>query len=184
MKITFGQSLLDGRGHWVVEVTQTEDDGTVTTGTHTFPTDTLEWRAAEYGIDPSDVDTLMDIVLAEPYLTEEHWQTGSRLHDADTVGQARADHIARCAKVKLAHRMSTRGKAAVPLQAVRERHDMHPEALELKREMVRRSREQHRRARQSQTRTLLAEQVPDRVAELRHALHLTDPDQHPRRAAP
>lgn len=181
MKVAFGQSTLDGKGHWSVEVTRTEDDGVVTIGCHVFPTDTLEWRAAEYGIDPSDVDTLMDIVLAEPYLTETHWATGSQLHDADTIDQARADHIARCAAVKLAHRMSTRGKAAEPLRAVREQHDMHPEALELKRQMVARSREQHRQARAHQSRTL--DKDGERLADLRQQLHHLN-QEHPRRAMP
>jgi hypothetical protein len=178
MRVQFGQATEDGQGHWSVEVTRIEDDGTVTTGCHVFPTDTLEWRAAEYGIDPSDVDTLMDIVLVEPYLTDDHWQAGSRLHDADTIEQARADHLARCAQAKLACRMSTRGKSAEPLRAVRERHDMHPEALEMKREMVRRGREQHRTARALQSRDA------ERVAGLREALDQMNPDRHPRRKTP
>lgn len=43
------------------------DDGTTTMMLHVFPPDTLEWRAAEYGIDPTDLDTLLDIVLNEPF---------------------------------------------------------------------------------------------------------------------
>lgn len=172
MRVQFGDATEDGQGHWSVVVTRIEDDGIVTTGVHVFPTDTLEWRAAEYGIDPSDVDTLMDIILAEPYLTDQHWATGSQLHDADTIDQARADHIARCAAVKLAHRMSTRGKAAEPLRAVRERHEMHPEALEMKRELVRRGREQHHQAR-------IVDREQDRLNDLRQAL-----TRHPRRDTP
>ncbi|MFG1709250.1 hypothetical protein ACFLIM_39270 [Nonomuraea sp. M3C6] len=38
---------------------------------HTFPHSTLEWRAAEYGIDPADSDTLLDVILHEPYLPNE-----------------------------------------------------------------------------------------------------------------
>ncbi|MER6171372.1 hypothetical protein [Streptosporangium sp. NPDC001681] len=37
-------------------------------GSHSFPHSTLEWRAAEYGIDPDDVDTLLDVILHEPYM--------------------------------------------------------------------------------------------------------------------
>ncbi|MFI6813287.1 hypothetical protein ACIBG7_12785 [Nonomuraea sp. NPDC050328] len=37
-------------------------------GTHSFPHVTFEWRAAEYGIDPEDVDTLLDVILYEPYI--------------------------------------------------------------------------------------------------------------------
>lgn len=34
---------------------------------HIFPKNTLAWRAAEYGIDPTDTETLLDIVLHEPF---------------------------------------------------------------------------------------------------------------------
>lgn len=58
----------------------TDDQGSVTMVLHIFPPETLEWRAAEYGIDPSDVDTLLDVVLAEPYDTEPAplWQAPDR----------------------------------------------------------------------------------------------------------
>lgn len=35
---------------------------------HVFPKTTMQSRAAEYGIDPNDTDTLLDIVLHEPYM--------------------------------------------------------------------------------------------------------------------
>ena len=34
---------------------------------HVFPQTTLAWRAAEYGIDPNDTETLLDIVLHEHF---------------------------------------------------------------------------------------------------------------------
>ncbi|QFY09652.1 hypothetical protein GBF35_26020 [Nonomuraea phyllanthi] len=37
----------------------------------TFPHSTLEWRAAEYGIDPDDKDTLLDVILHESYIPRE-----------------------------------------------------------------------------------------------------------------
>lgn len=37
----------------------------------TFPHSTLEWRSAEYGIDPDDKDTLLDVVLHEDYIPRE-----------------------------------------------------------------------------------------------------------------
>lgn len=37
---------------------------------HVFPQETLTWRAAEYGIDPADTDTLLDIILHEPFLPD------------------------------------------------------------------------------------------------------------------
>lgn len=35
---------------------------------HVFPKTTMASRAAEYGIEPTDTDTLLDIVLHEPYM--------------------------------------------------------------------------------------------------------------------
>lgn len=35
---------------------------------HVLPHSTFEWRCAEYGIDPDDLDTLLDVVLHEPWI--------------------------------------------------------------------------------------------------------------------
>lgn len=35
---------------------------------HIIPHSTWEWRCAEYGIDPDDLDTLLDVVLHEPWV--------------------------------------------------------------------------------------------------------------------
>lgn len=133
-------------GRYCVYLRKTHEDGTVDEGIHIFPKDILEWRAAEYGINPSDVDTLLDIVIAEPYLTPEDWTSGPQLYDESvTVEQAREAHLARCARVKLLHRISTRagkGSPGSPLQYVRDTHEMHPEALALKRQYVSRTQEQ------------------------------------------
>lgn len=37
---------------------------------HIFPHSTLEWRSAEYGIDPEDIDTLLDVILHEPFIPD------------------------------------------------------------------------------------------------------------------
>jgi hypothetical protein len=167
-RIEFLSTVDDGEGHFIVQRRITDDAGVVHEGIHAFPYDTLEWRAAEYDIDPSDVDTLMDIVLAEPYLTVEDWQTGSRLHDADTIEQARVDHIARCARVKLAHRISTRGRVADALRPARENHHMDPAAIAIKRELVAHGRKQRRQERSQ----------PHRIERLQRELdHIV---QHPR----
>lgn len=39
---------------------------------HRFSHETLLWRAAEYGIDPADSVTLLDIVLHEPHISTSH----------------------------------------------------------------------------------------------------------------
>ena len=62
---------------------------------HMFPLEALEWRAAEYGIDPGDAVALLDIVLHEPYVAEE-----PVVHTAVSVEVARAVHLRRIAAVK------------------------------------------------------------------------------------
>lgn len=37
---------------------------------HSMPLETLEWRAAEYDIDPNDFDALLDVVLHEGYVDD------------------------------------------------------------------------------------------------------------------
>ena len=37
---------------------------------HFFPDVALEWRAAEYGIDPGEVETLLDIILHEVFIPD------------------------------------------------------------------------------------------------------------------
>jgi hypothetical protein len=162
MRVSFGAATKDNDGHWVVAVQRMHDDGTMDEGVHVFPDETLEWRAAEFGVSPDDRDTLLDIVLTEPYLTAEDWNQGSQLHDAASITEAREHHLARVARAKLRHRMTTRGKAH-PLERVRREAAMHPEALQLKRELVRRGRENHREARARDADT-------SRIDALRHRL--------------
>lgn len=83
-----------------------------------FPLEALEWRAAEYGVDPHDVDALLDIVLHEPYLAEE-----PVAYTAPTVHAARAVHLGRIADLKASgRRVSTLAGAdgVDPLQPVRD----------------------------------------------------------------
>lgn len=162
MRVAHGDVHDDGRGHWSVKVTHTLDDGSTEEGCHVMPHDVLEWRAAEYGIDPSDVDTLMDIVLAEPYLTEEEQSTGANLADAATVQEAREAHLARCAKAKLRHRMSTRGKDH-KLNKIKQESPINPEAVQLKQELVEHARGQHH----EQSRARRQDPEAQRVAHLR-----------------
>lgn len=124
---------------WLIIFDALYDDGTVTEHWHWMPKDTMEWRAAEYDI--SDPVTLLDIVLAEPFLTAEDWARGLPFTEAAEPAQGKADHIARCAQAKLRHRMSTRptvgqSKAATPhpLDVVLAESPLNPEAIALKRE--------------------------------------------------
>jgi hypothetical protein len=150
-----------GQQMWAVDGTRATDDGTTQRFRHLFPLETLEWRAAEYGIDPADTATLLDVVLAEPYLSEEDWNTGHQLHDAPDIATARRDHLARCARAKLRHRLTTR-TAGHPCRRVADESPLHPEALELKRQLVAQARTAHRESR--------AAAQPDRLVALRAAV--------------
>lgn len=132
----------DGRDRWRIEKTITADDGTTSRLLFILPTDAMEWRAAEYGIDPADTATLLDIVLAEPHLTPDEWSVGHQLHDAPDIPTARQHHLARCAAAKLRVRMSTRAKGS-PLERVRAESLMDPEVIAIKAEHVDLARRRH-----------------------------------------
>lgn len=136
-----------------------------TTALHMFPADTLEWRAAEYGIDPADRDLLLDVVLAEPWMTDGVDYTHPRaLHNAETIDDARQFHLARVAEVKARYRFM----GALHRRRLREESHMDPEAIAVKRDYVRRQRDDLRRQRDAAA----AEPRPDpgRVTRLRDAL--------------
>ncbi|MDX3575991.1 hypothetical protein [Streptomyces sp. FL07-04A] len=104
------------------QVSLTRPDGTV--GNHLMPTSTLEWRAAEYGVDPTDVDALLDIILHEPHMqTIDDPQHGPRYADdapdlwtADNTTAAREAHVARIKTCNV--RIDVRGvKALDPVRA-------------------------------------------------------------------
>lgn len=141
MKIELTDVKDDGEGHWVIGRVITLDDGTKHEGVYVLPHDILEWRAAEYDIDPEDTETLLDMVLAEHHL--ELSDPVPVLFTANTVSEAREQHLNNCAQAKLRTRMSTRGKDHV-LNVVRERSLRNPEVVEVKRQIARYVREQHK----------------------------------------
>lgn len=155
------------RGHyWQVIYDVTFDNNSTTEHGHSIPKDTLEWRAAEYDLDPTtEFETILDIVLTEPYIAPEDRVVGEGLHDAPDITMARTQHINRCAKAKLKHRISTRqqtgqarnGKAAPhPLDMIRNDAIIDPVVVEIKKEHVRRTRAEHgvRRTESAQSRAL------------------------------
>lgn len=108
---------------------------------HIFPKMTLDARAAEYGISPEDVDTLLDVILAEPYIlhpgdarnhaADPAAKAGHRVKAANTVGavkkgqdvpawlfnadnieQARQAHLARVAHCRASTVRIVRPKGA------------------------------------------------------------------------
>lgn len=125
---------------------------------HVFPKDTLEWRAAEYNIDPADVDTLLDIVLHEPFVdpqdtavraagklslavannktTRRGQLEPTNLFNAVSLGEARVAHLLRIEDVK-ENRINIRlPKGDDPLDEIRTKHQARPETWMEKKKMI------------------------------------------------
>ncbi|MFD9223823.1 hypothetical protein ACFWDI_28420 [Streptomyces sp. NPDC060064] len=114
---------------------------------HVFPHVTLAWRAAEYGIDPADTATLLDIILHEPLLPDledpdeaakdpaarvgmtvparranGRVRVGDpepvRLHNAVTIADARTAHLMRIAEAKKQTRIDAPSGRQNPLKPV------------------------------------------------------------------
>jgi hypothetical protein len=140
---------------WRVTGTIVEDtrqpDGSVVEVARThywlFPQDTMEWRAAEYGIPLSDTDTLLDIVLAEPFIPLSEYAEGTSLHDSPSITEARREHLGRCARAKLRMRMATRADGL--LNRIRGESPLHDEVVAIKADLV--------QARRSELRTHAAQ---------------------------
>lgn len=130
---------------WQVQMTDAEGRGHV----HVFPQETLTWRAAEYGIDPADTDTLLDIILHEPFLPDLSTPEAAaadpaahagltaailgtkgataepvQLHNAPTTKAARDAHLLRINDVKQTHHVQVPAGKGVkdPRTAIRGKH--------------------------------------------------------------
>lgn len=101
-KWTVGQAVarqVSGTPCWEVSLVR-PDGGTII---HLMPAAILDWRAAEFGIDPTDVETLLEVVLHEPHMPmTDDAETGPRFADdgpdlwtADNTVAARESHLAR-----------------------------------------------------------------------------------------
>lgn len=83
----------DGLSMWHVRVEL--DDGRM--WHHIIPDDAFEWRAAEYGIDPDDVDQILDILLHESFIPSPF-----RARNFKEDAAAKKGLVVRNNKVKLA----------------------------------------------------------------------------------
>jgi hypothetical protein len=141
-----------GPGHMMLALQITDDTGTAIRTAHFMPKDAAEWRVAEYDIDPDDRDTLLDVLLFEGYaqangdLPEE-----TRLHLAPNVQEAREALLGAVQARKAtseAKRAAKLGRKADKEPEVRSRikdmFDIHPEAVQAKREFVAMARERMR----------------------------------------
>lgn len=145
------RASLDGQPVWLVYGTKTLPDGTQRPCGHCLPANALEIRAAEYGIDHKDIETLLDVVIWEPYL--HHLNDGVD-HDhpqfvwnAETIDEAREHHLKRVAAVKklLAHPDQHDHNPA--LDPIRKSHGIDPEMVALRAEHFGLQRESWRRHR-------------------------------------
>lgn len=142
------ERLNRGTPRWLVHHVDQNGSGS----SYVFPKDTLEWRAAEYGLD--DVDEILDMVLHEPHLPDgpdrddaaarAGMVTSNRpdaepitLFNATSSADALAAHrlrIADAKKVRAVVRAPAKGKN--PLDAIRTAHGITAAGLRAKRELV------------------------------------------------
>lgn len=87
-----------GEFHIVRELTN-QETGETSLNLMILPEDAMEWRAAEYQIEPSQTDLLMDIVLYEVELNVDEAAI-NLLYVAPTIQEARERHIERVMAVK------------------------------------------------------------------------------------
>ncbi|QQM45207.1 hypothetical protein [Streptomyces liliifuscus] len=88
---------------------------------HVFPKNTLAWRAAEYGIDPADIDTLLDVVLHEPFTPHPDDPVNGGEDPAAAAGLTSAAPFAR-GRVQAGDRVPTTLYTAESTEKAREAH--------------------------------------------------------------
>lgn len=178
-----------GVAHWYLGLEIDRGDGKPPERiAHVLPVDTFEWRSAEYGIDPTDFDTLLHTVLYEPHLPKV--DDVAPLFTAPTVKHAREGHLARIAGVRGTGKVTGRTglspfpagpEARVlldsgvedPIAVLRRHSPMDAEHLAAKRAHISRARAAH-----GQRRAAIS--APE--VQLRHpyeAAHAESPDQSP-----
>jgi hypothetical protein len=88
------------------------------------------WRAAEYGIDPGDLNTLVDIMLCERYADPAAMQPHTiPLFNRPTIAEAREEFLALIVATKLKYRISTRN---AEMNKIRQSTTVEPADLALK----------------------------------------------------
>jgi hypothetical protein len=117
---------------WYV-ITRAPGDGGIT---HVFPKGIFEWRAAEYGVDPQDIGTLLDMILHEQLMDDEEGAALQRdVSAARSTAAARQAYSDRLAALKQRTRIILDGKDN-PLDAIRAKPGISADGLRAKREVV------------------------------------------------
>lgn len=149
-----------GTGGYAWETHAKRPDGAI--AAHIFPKVIFEVRAAEYDIDPADIDTLLDVVLHEPHIPDATQArnhatdaaallghvaddgTPVHLYNATTVAHARIAHLARVEACKRdrVHITSPQALRAGgdPLDVIRSAHSPDPARIEAIAEYVHHAR--------------------------------------------
>lgn len=155
-EVQSAEQTTNGQGTPIWIVAMLKPDGTI--HCFAFPPSAIEWRMAEYELDT--IDEALDMVLHEPWATSPMDQLKARddsatrvgmvvrtpgpvedyepirLHNADTIDDAREAHRLRIADAKTrVHVKPPKGKAD-PLDAIRSRHGVTEEGLRLKTALV------------------------------------------------
>ena len=165
MDITVTDAVLiantNGPNMWVVAKTINPDIGPPVRLAHAFAEDIIEWRVAEYDMDPNDRDSLLEMILFEPHLddgvNDEHPLS---LLNAPTIADARDFHRSRINTKKGNGKVNTRKRApnenavansrsarfllidsgndpALPLDILKREMPIDPEIVEVKKEHIR-----------------------------------------------
>lgn len=152
------------QGAQIWMVSARKPDGTI--HAHAFPPAAIEWRMAEYGLDT--VDDALDMVLHEPWATDplDPLQARDdaavrqgmvvrapgpgvdyepiRLHNADSIDDARTAHRIRIADAKTRVTVKPPKGKPDPLDIIRARHGVTDEGLRQKAALVDATRRSHR----------------------------------------
>ncbi|MFF4346817.1 hypothetical protein [Streptomyces sp. NPDC001530] len=142
------ERLTNGVPRWLVHKIDQDGNGSG----YVFPKDTLEWRAAEYGL--TDVDEILDMILHEPHLPDQPDRDDAAarvglvtsaspdaepitLFNAASTADALTSHRLRiddAKQVRAQVRPPSKGKN--PLDVIRANHGITASGLRAKRERV------------------------------------------------
>lgn len=130
-----GLAMVDHSATASWRMMMTRHDG----GTHltAFPMSTLEWRVAEYGFDPTDIDGLLDIIIHEQFLNYDDPIDADlpSLFKAGSQQEAREAHLERIDRVKkqrtLVQQSAAKG-APHPFDIIRKGHGITQAGVEAK----------------------------------------------------
>lgn len=88
MKVTLVDVQEYDQNHLLAALEVADEEGNTVRVAHVMPKDAAEWRVAEYGLDPNDHDTLIDVLIHEGHVHAAIAPEDS-LHLAPTVEHAR-----------------------------------------------------------------------------------------------